>query len=286
MRGKVFLIFALFLFLCLPFTSSAQNFSLENLSNRSLFLFDPLQNQIVLAKNADEIYPLASLTKLLTAFLIYEKKPEWNEYVEIKALDFRPGGIPYLKVGEKVRREDLWNLMLVASSNEAALALIRSLDLSEADFVKEMNEKSREWSLYRLHFSDPIGLNPQTTGSAREVAALARIVLTVPKIRQSLRQVNYSFKPKDKPWRKVANTNLLLKSDLNKEPFFILGGKTGFLEESQYNLVLGVKVVRKELKKEKEIIAVGLGFPSNEERFSQMHTLVLWALNEDKKENI
>lgn len=240
--------------------------------SKSVFLFDIDKGESIFTKQADEVSPLASLTKLMTALIVYQHQPNWNDWVKMEPQDRRPGGIPHIITGEEIKRDDLWNLMLVASSNESAAALVRSIGLSEETFVAEMNAQARELGLKRLVFADPTGLNPKNQGTAREIAALARVVFSIPKVRASLVQKFYSFAPRGKKLRYIKSTDALLSSFLNKEPYQVISGKTGYLEESQYNLVFAAGK-----KNDRRLIGVLLGSQSNDDRFQEMKGLIYWG---------
>lgn len=239
--------------------------------NRSAYLFDAGEGTILFNKNADRVNALASLTKLMTALVAYETSPPWNESVVFEASDRRPGNIPYIGIGESVTRENLWNLMLVASSNDAVAALVRSLGFSESDFADRMNARARSLGLGRLHFVEPTGLNAGNVGTAREVAALARVAFAVPKIRESLQKISYRFAPAGKTARRAFATNILLASSLNHEPYRVIAGKTGFTEESKYNLVFAGA------KNGRNLIGVVLGSPTSDDRFQSMKGLLYWG---------
>lgn len=262
----------------LPKASMPDSDGLE-MRSRSAFLFDNKANKPLFARNSDEILPLASLTKLMTALIVYEMLPDWNELIVIEASDARNGGIPYFIAGDEVTRNDLWHLMLIASSNDAAAALARSLGFSEEDFARMMNRKAYQLGLRRLFFVDVTGLSPQNIGSAREAAALARIVLTIPKARETLTKEIYLFTPSGKKTRRALSTNLILSSVFNNPPYYIVGGKTGYLEESQYNFIFAAG--KKESESSRHLIGVVLGSPTSEDRFQEMINLTDWGF--DKK---
>ena len=207
----------------------------------------------------------------MTALVIYEENPAWDAGVEFKTSDRKPGNIAYVLPGEEVTREDLWNLMLVTSSNDAVEALVRSLGFSEDKFVARMNARARALGLARLNFTEPTGLDALNVGTAREVAALARVVFAVPKIRQALQETSYSFTPKGKTRRTVRATNALLLSFLNQDPYRAIAGKTGFITESKYNLVFA------SARGDRDLIGVILGSPTSEERFQSMKGLLYWG---------
>lgn len=242
------------------------------LSAESVFLVDTTQGNILHIQNPDQVRPIASITKLMTALTLLDKRPDWNSFVSFEAKDRRNGDIAYLIPGEQVRVLDAWNLMLVASSNDAATLLTRSVFGSEQAGVEAMNEKAKTLGLRSLKFSDPTGLRAENVGTAREVAALARLAISYREIREAVLRPSFQFKPKGKDYRQVYATNQLLRwFDLPAGEF--LGGKTGHIEESKYNLVFAARSYGSEL------IAVVLGSESNDARFKDMAKLLKWGFS-------
>ncbi len=107
------------------------------------------------AKNADEIQPIASITKLMTALVFLEHNPGWEVIYEITAADRVEGGRLNLFPGDQVTLKDLFYTALVASDNGAALALTRASNLGEERFIIAMNEKAAALGLKATHFVDP-----------------------------------------------------------------------------------------------------------------------------------
>lgn len=291
----VFTLFAIALFTSpnlamMQTLKSGQSLGIETKS-KSVYLFDISSGQVIFSKNPDKLVPLASLTKLMTAIIVDEQRPDWKAKVKFTANDKKGGSIPYLIPGETVTRSDLWNLMLVASSNDAVAALVRSLDFTTEEFVKLMNQKTAELGLKQCFFKDPTGLNPGNVGTAREVAIVAQAAFSHLAIKNSLLKTYYDFLPQGKKLRRVWATDKLLASFLNKHPYYIIGGKTGYLEESQYNLVMAVgkkvagKVYAASLDNnlsDRKIMGVILGSPSPEIRFQEMKSIIYWGLEKVK----
>lgn len=251
---------------------SQQSLGIETTA-KSVFLFDLTVDRILFAKNPDVMMPLASLTKLMSALVLYEKGVAENDWVKFEAGDKRNGNIPYLIPGEEVQKKDLWNLMLVASSNDAAMALVRTSGFTEDEFVKAMNQKARQLGLRRLSFADPTGLNPNNLGSAREITALARVVLSVPQIRETLQKSQYVFAPRGKTKRKAVTTNLLLNSFINQDPYEMIGGKTGYVEESRYNMAFAVR----QKSNNRQLMGALLGSETSEDRSQEVKGLIYWG---------
>lgn len=192
------------------------------------------------AYNADQILPLASMTKLMTAMVLLDLDPDWNKEITItqEILDY-----PKLYVGEDATSEvglsvgdtmsfyDLWVAMLVASSNQAAAALYSSTDLNKPDFVKLMNNKAEEFGLVKTAFYDVAGLDAHNVTTPKEMAIIADHAFVMPKILEADKEQDYTIFAKDKDGQtkeiKVIDRNYSLKN-YEAEAF-----KTGYLVEAQ-----------------------------------------------------
>lgn len=225
-------------------------------------------------KNADEPQSIASITKLMTALVVLEKRPDWDQVVEIKATDERSGGIAYLAPGEKVTVRDLFNMSLVASANGATVSLARSTGLSDEEFVARMNALAKERGMTSATFVDPTGLDQQNSASARDVAALLRASLSRPEISDAVKRHEYRFTAETGRPHAVRSTDELLGSFLDKDPYRFLGGKTGYIAEAGYCFGAGAQN-----KEGNGVYAVALGTPSKEQRFKEVKALLYWSFD-------
>lgn len=238
----------------------------------SAFLIDTKNGTIVGAKQADLQRPIASITKLMTALVVLDSNPDWNRRIIVESKDQRKGDIARIFPGEEITLDDVWNLMLVASSNDASALLSRAISGSEVTFVEAMNKKAGEIGLHKTHFEDPTGLHPGNVSTAREVAIIARLALSFPKIRDTVSQTQFAFTPKGKARRVAYSTNQLLRW-FSLPGVQLFGGKTGHIEESGYNLVFAAGDAGR------EFVGVVLGSGSNNGRFEEMATLLKWGFN-------
>jgi len=239
---------------------------------KSALVFDEGTGTVLFAKNPQEKTSLASLTKLMTALVFLDKNPGWDKVIRLTRTDDREGGIVYARSPEEVTVKDLFNMAMVGSVNNAAIALARSTGLEQKDFVAEMNKRAEELDLKDTIFVDPTGLLPENKGTARDVARLIAAALEREEVRAATLQKRYVFNPanSEKTYY-VKSTDELLWSFLNDDPYNFIGGKTGYIEESGYNLA--VEVVRGGHK----IIAIVLGSATTEDRFKEIKGLVDWT---------
>lgn len=222
-------------------------------------------------KNADEIQPIASITKLMTALVFLENNPGWDTVYTITPADQISGGILNLAPGEKVKIKDLFKTSLIASDNGATLALVHATNLSEEIFIKKMNEKAFALGLTKTKFIDSVGLSDQNVSTAEEVALLAKAALAESEIRQATESKDYQFVTLDGKDKKIESTDYLL-FDSEKNNFQIMGGKTGYTDRAGYCFVGRFKD-----ENGREIISVVLNSSGKNERFKESKNLVNWV---------
>lgn len=222
-------------------------------------------------KEMDQKWPMASITKLMTALVFLDRNPGWDSAVEMKNEDRREGGRIYLFSGEKVKAKDLFYFALVGSDNTAAAALARSTGLSEKDFIAEMNSKAGSLKLKNTHFEDLTGLSGNNISTAREIAELAKAALANEEISKATLTNAYDFTTADGRKKHIDTTDYLL-DNFSQNGLKILGGKTGFIDASGYCFV--GKFTN---HNGNEIISVVLGTDSKNARFQQTKKIVEWV---------
>jgi len=223
-------------------------------------------------KNGEEIQPIASITKLMTALVFLENNPGWDQIYKIVAADQVTGGRLNLFPGEEVTIKDLFYTSLVASDNGATAALVHATGLSEVEFVKKMNLKARQLGLDKTKFVDPIGLSDDNVSTAREVAKLARVALDQTAISAATQQSDYQFTTATGKIKKIESTDYLL-FDVAPSSWQVLGGKTGYTDRAGYCFVGRFKDVTG-----RELISVILNSAGKNERFRESKSLISWVL--------
>ncbi|TSC77261.1 MAG: D-alanyl-D-alanine endopeptidase (penicillin-binding protein 7) [Parcubacteria group bacterium Gr01-1014_31] len=219
-------------------------------------------------------HPLASITKLMTALVAIDRKPNWEALVTLRAEDVRSGGRVILSVGDQVSVRDLFEVMLVASSNEAAVALARSSGLTPQAFVAAMNKKAKALGLADTRFVDPAGLEPGNVAHAADAAKLVRAAFSDPMISAAVQLSGYRLTIRNTGRRVTAeSTNILLQQGRKNGNPLPVGGKTGYLDESGYNVALIFEQAGHQVS-----VAV-LGAPSADARFQDAVQLAAWTFS-------
>lgn len=237
-------------------------YSVDERSNTELFNF-----------NADEVRPLASITKIMSAMVLMDLPINWSTTTVVAESDCDESS-HQLIAGEIYTLEDLFTIALVGSSNSAMRVLVRESGISQEEFINQMNKKAEEFGLSTLKFVEVTGLDSDNVGSAREVAKLLTESLQYKKIIETLKIGEYYIRPenKEKPRRLWSTNWLLTKWIPNSFDSKNICGKTGYIYDSRYNFT-----VRLTDENNHAIITVILGAESNEARFSEARDLSNWV---------
>ena len=228
----------------------------------SVLLKSDGKEEILFEKETEKVLPIASLTKLMTAFIVLEYYPDLSQVVEIsKEAVFKEEDFGNLKVGERLSLENLLYIMLIESSNDAAFAL--SEVIGQDSFVYLMNWEAEYLGMKDTHFEDPMGISPKNVSSAKDLIILTQKLLEKPLIWEILGKKEFElYNPEGVFHHKLLNTNQLLDRFEN-----ILGGKTGYTPQAKGCFLLVLKTP----DKEGFLINVILG---SENRFTEMEKLI------------
>jgi D-alanyl-D-alanine endopeptidase (penicillin-binding protein 7) len=238
---------------------------------KAVVAIDLDEKKILFEKNPDEPLPIASITKLLTAMVFLEQKPDLDDAITISKEDRSNSGKTRLRIGETLSLRDLLHASLMCSDNCATKALVRSTGMAVEDFVELMNQKAKEWGLEKSFFVEVTGLSAENVSTALECAKLVFYALQDSLISHITKQTQYEFYSHNRKIRRhqIGNSNRLLKSKLN-----ILVGKTGFIQASGYCIATIAEDGNK-----KKFSAVVLGAPTNNSRFQQARNLFKWIFS-------
>jgi D-alanyl-D-alanine carboxypeptidase len=219
-------------------------------------------------KNINQVLPIASLTKLMTAIIVIENyNPEETIRVSEKSIstDGNNGG---LINGEELKIKDLLYIMLIESSNDAAMVLAEdNPKMGYEEFMQKMNNKTKELGLKNTNFVEPIGLDSYNQSTVSEIAVLAEYAFKFPLLAEILKTPEATIYSIDKSIiHKITSTNKLL----GKIPQLI-GGKTGFTEEAG-----GCLMTISNILNNNYLITVILGSTQREDDTTK---LIDWAQN-------
>ena len=234
-------------------------------------VIDSKTRDILYSKNPDEVRAIASITKLMTALVVMDLNPDFEQGYVIQRIDRRDGGRINIYTGDKVKFKNLFYLSLVASDNTATMAMVSALGLSEDAFVELMNKKAKSLGLYSTNFVDTVGLNENNISTAREVIRFAGEAFDNPTIAEAVLMSGYSFETIGGRNVTVVSTDYFVKNQ-GSGSITIAGGKTGYIGAAGYCFV------GKFLDKDNhEVISVVLGANNISERFLQTEAAINWV---------
>ena len=225
-------------------------------------VIDPTTGDVLYEKNANKSVPIASITKLMTALVFIEQRPDLNEKATITREDLRGGGKTQLLRKEKVKLGDLLHMALMCSDNVAARVLGRSAGLSTEDFLARMNHKALELGLTHTRFVEFTGLSERNVSTAADVARLVKASMEHPRLHKIAVKKSYDFSTYRKA-HYIPNTNKMLYSRWG-----VKGGKTGYIRAAGYCFGTWLTVG------DQELIAVVLKAPTAATRFADVRRLV------------
>ena len=204
----------------------------------SYILVDYQSGDVIAQKNADQRMEPASLTKLMTAYVVFsalkDGRLKLDDPVTISEDAWRTGGSrTFVKVGSQVPVIDLIKGMIVQSGNDATVALGERVGGTRAGFAQLMNQYAQRLGMTSSHFVDVDGLpDPQHYTTARDLATVSRALI------RDFPEYYYIFGMKDFTWNhiKQPNRNGLLWTDASVD-----GLKTGHTDEAGYCLIASAK---------------------------------------------
>jgi len=237
MKKKITL--AVFVTFALACATIAQAGGLHLRSHAALIL-DAEHGRILFSKNPDNIVPIASITKLMTAIVVLDAKLPLKEGVVIEQadVDVIKNTRSRLRVGTRLSRYDLLRLALMSSENRAAAALGRAYPGGINAFVEAMNNKAFELGMGNSYFVDSTGLNRKNVSTARDLAKLVEAAEDYDLIRQFSTTAAHAVEFKEERSLKFVNSNRLVRSS----SWEIGVSKTGFLREAGRCLVMQAKI--------------------------------------------
>ena len=242
MKRTVPIVFAGISLLFAALTATAQgsvalDASKLKLASANVLVLDAVSHQPIYAKAADDVTPIASLTKLMTAIVTIDGAQSLDDPIAIDMddFDFLKGSHSRLRLGAELSRREMLRLALMASENRAASSLARHYPGGMPAFVEAMNAKAAALGMGRTRFSDPTGLSARNVSTASDLATLVAAAAQYPLIREfSTTPSHYVEVQPSGQFLGFNNTNALVKS----AEWDIQVSKTGFIREAGKCLVM------------------------------------------------
>ena len=215
-----------------------------HLGSANVLVLDAVGGRPIYAKAADEVAPIASLTKLMNAMVVLDAGQPLDELIEIDLndLDFLKGSSSRLRLGTQLPRREMLRLALMSSENRAASSVARYFPGGLPAFVVAMNAKAGALGMTRSRFADATGLSPGNVSTANDLAKMVRAAAEYPLIRE-FSTTPSAFVEVDPAGRMLGfnNSNRLVANN----GWEITLQKTGYIREAGRCLVMLANIASK-----------------------------------------
>jgi D-alanyl-D-alanine carboxypeptidase (penicillin-binding protein 5/6) len=245
---------------------------------REAILVDMTTGSVLFEKDADQRMPTASMSKIMTMFMVFEAledgRLELDDRLLVSEQAWRMGGSRmFVEVDTRVRVEDLIRGVIVQSGNDASVVLAEGLAGSEAEFARRMTERAHGLGMHDSNFMNATGWpDPEHYSTARDLATLAaELITTFPQYYgyYSETEFQYGVGLDGEPMDPQHNRNPLLYRDIGAD-----GLKTGHTREAGYGLTASA------VRGDRRLILVINGLPSASARAEEAVRLMSWGFRE------
>jgi D-alanyl-D-alanine carboxypeptidase (penicillin-binding protein 5/6) len=235
---------------------------------RNAYVIDLATNTVLLNKAADIPMPPASMSKLMTIFMVFDRLKKgslnFDDTFLVSKKAWRKGGSKmFVKVGDRIKVSDLLRGIIIQSGNDACIVVAEGLAGSEDAFAEMMTRRAKEIGLTNSNFANATGWpHPKHYMSARDLAVLSeRLVTDFPEHYKIFAEKTFTYSK-----IKQSNRNPLLYRDIGSD-----GLKTGYTEEAGYGLAASA------VRGERRIVMVVNGLTSIRERSRESLRVMEWA---------
>jgi serine-type D-Ala-D-Ala endopeptidase (penicillin-binding protein 7) len=251
------------------YKTDASGAVVPDLHAAAAIVYNPETGEVVWEENSHDKRSIASITKVMTAVILFESEPDLSQVVTVDRTDTLAASTTHLRAGYTVSVRDLLHLLLISSDNAAARTLARTSPWGPAGFVARMNEKATELGLQSTNYADPSGLDPANVSSAYDMARLITYAGGDERISEIMRKPDYTLMLAHRPVTIRSTNQLLSRSDMEGS---VLGAKTGFIARSGYCLATLLKMPQVN----QPVAVVVLGARTNAARFTEVQNLFNW----------
>ena len=244
---------------------------------RSAILQDFLSGEILYEQDADiSIYP-ASMTKIMTSIIAFDLiksgdlKLDEKFIISEKAWRLSTAGYSsmFVMIGDEVSVENLLKGIIVASGNDACIALAEGIAGTEEEFAMMMTSKAKEIGMENTNFANASGINdPDNNSTVRDILIMSNyLIKTHPEYYKWFSEKEFTWDRTGGDPITQGNRNPLLYKNIGAD-----GIKTGYLAVEKYSLASSIK------KNGRRLIAVGSGFENKQARSRQSSKLLIYGL--------
>jgi len=266
----------LIIYFFLLFFTNTLLFANPNILARTAILMDYHSEEVLYELEPDALIYPASMTKIMTAIvaidLIEKNKLSFDDKFTISENAWRLSQAGYssmfIMINDQVSVENLLKGIVIASGNDACVALAEGIAGSEENFADMMNEKAQEIGMTSSNFTNSSGINdPDNVSTVRDIALMSKyLIQNYPEFYELFKEKTFTWDRTGGEPIKQGNRNPLLYKNVGVD-----GVKTGYLAVEKYSLASSMK------KNERRVIAVASGFETKNHRSSQSLKLLNWG---------
>jgi serine-type D-Ala-D-Ala carboxypeptidase (penicillin-binding protein 5/6) len=235
---------------------------------RNAYVLDIATNTVLLSKQADAPMPPASMSKLMTVYMVFERLRKGSLNLDdtflVSEKAWKKGGSKmFVKVGDRIKVSDLLRGIIVQSGNDACIVVAEGLGGSEAAFAELMTRRAKEIGLTNSRFANATGWpDPNQFMSARDLAEISRLLVTqFPELYKIFNEKTFTYSK-----IKQSNRNPLLYLNIGAD-----GLKTGHTEDAGYGLTASA------VRDDRRIVMVLNGLDSVRQRSQESPRIMEWA---------
>jgi|TARA_B110000259_G_scaffold96981_1_gene112110 D-alanyl-D-alanine carboxypeptidase (penicillin-binding protein 5/6) len=244
---------------------------------RTAILIDYHTDKVLFELQPDHSIHPASMTKIMTAIvafdLLVKEKIQLDDKVTISEKAWRMSQAGYssmfIMINDEISVENLLKGIIIASGNDACVALAEGIAGTEENFVSLMNDKAQEIGMTSSNFANSSGINnPDNYSTVRDIALMSKyLIKNYPSYYEYFKETKFTWERTGGNPITQGNRNTLLYKNIGVD-----GIKTGHLVVEEYSLASSI------MKNTRRLIAVGSGFKTNLTRASQSRKLLTWGL--------
>ena len=211
------------------------------LASAKALVINQATGETLFGKNTNQMTPIASVTKLMTAMVMLDSHLPMDEIIIIsdEDVDYLKGTKSRLAVGTALTRDELLQLALIASENRAASALGRHYPGGISSFVRAMNHKAEALGMKSTHFVDSSGLDSNNVSTAEDLAKMVNAAYQYSQIRE----ISTMAKQAITPFNRTRSINVVNTNALVRGSNWMIGlSKTGFINEAGRCLVMQAEI--------------------------------------------
>lgn len=240
---------------------------------KSAIVIDSVSDAVLFAKNADDVRPIGSITKLMSALVFLDFQPDLNAWITIESEDYVAGGRVYLNFRDGIRLNDVLGASVVGSDNTATQALARLAGKTEEEFVAAMNAKAAALGMTSSAFTELTGIDSGNISTARDLHLLLSEAKRSAIISGYMTTKRLNIAQASGFSVAVTSTDVLFDSIVHAGEYRITGGKTGYIPEAGYCFITTIS------RDGDEVFVAVLGARSTETRFADAKALAIWAFS-------